>query len=128
MLGKEFALGGSCQTYPGKSSVWILDGAKIHCHPSIIRNLRSLGIIPIFLPPYTPFFNQIEVIFGIIKNHLKRECAGDTSNMEMKINEELNRMKNFRCTKIFKKCGYVLSGKFDPSVAYRQDFRLFDFE
>jgi len=35
-------------------------GAKIHCHPAIIRYLRSVGIIPIFLPPYTPFFNPIQ--------------------------------------------------------------------
>lgn len=48
---KEFAIGGSCQKYPGRNYVWILDGAKIHCHPSIVRYLRSLGILPIFLPP-----------------------------------------------------------------------------
>lgn len=125
---KEFALGGTCQTYPGKFSVWILDGAKIHCHPSIIRYLRSLGILPIFLPPYTPFFNPIEVIFGIIKGHLKRRFGANSNDMELKINEEFARMKNFSCTKIFKKCGYVLSGKFDPSVAYKQDLSLFDFE
>lgn len=123
---KEFALGGSCQTYPGRCSVWILDGAKIHCHPSIIRYLRSIGILPIFLPPYTPFFNPIEVIFGIIKSHLKRTFAGNTTDMELKVNEELTRMKNFSCTKIFKNCGYVLSGKFDPSIGYNQDLNLFD--
>lgn len=113
---KEFALGGSCKTYPGQSSVWILDGAKIHCHPSIVRYLRSLGILPIFLPPYTPFFNPIEIIFGIAKNHLKRRFAGNSNNMEVKVNEEFATMKNFECTAIFKKCGYVLSGKFDPSI------------
>lgn len=57
---KDFALSGICQKHPGRNSVWILDGAKIHCHASIIRYLRSLGIIPIFLPAYTPFFNPIE--------------------------------------------------------------------
>lgn len=73
---KEFALGGICQKYPGRNSVWILDGAKIHCHPSIIRYFRSLGILPIFLPAYTPFFNPIEYIFGTVKQHLKRNLAG----------------------------------------------------
>ena len=46
-----------CQQYPGLNSVWILDGAKIHCHPDIIYNLRSIGIVPVFLPAYCPFFN-----------------------------------------------------------------------
>lgn len=122
---KQFALGGKCQTYPGKHSVWVLDGARIHCHPSIIRYLRSVGIIPIFLPAYTPFFNPIEIIFGIVKRHLKRRCAGDTRNMELKVNEEFTRMRNFPCTSIFKKCGYVYSGKFDSSVAHKQDVNLF---
>lgn len=122
---KEFALGGKCHTYPGKCSVWILDGARIHCHPSIIRYLRSVGIIPIFLPAYTPFFNPIEVVFGIVKSHLKRRCASDTNNMELRVNEEFTRMTNFSCTDIFKKCGYVFSGKFDSSVAHKQDANLF---
>lgn len=125
---KEFALGGTCLTYPGKNSVWILDGAKIHCHPGIIRYLRSIGIIPIFLPAYSPFFNPIEVTFGVIKSHLKRRFGGSTKDMEIKINEEFSSMRNFDCTKIFKNCGYVLSGKFNPSVAYSQDLSLFDFE
>lgn len=125
---KEFALGGSCKTYPGKNSIWILDGAKIHCHPSIIRYLRSIGILPIFLPAYSPFFNPIEIIFGVIKSHLKRRFGGSTKDMEVKVNEELSSMKHFDCTKIFKNCGYVLSGKFNPSVAYNQDLSLFDFE
>lgn len=27
---KDFALGGICDVFPGRYSVWILDGAKIH--------------------------------------------------------------------------------------------------
>lgn len=46
---KDFALSRNCQKYPGRNSVWIFVGAKIHCHPSIIRYFRSLGIFPIFL-------------------------------------------------------------------------------
>lgn len=72
---KDFALGGICSVYPGRHSVWILDGARIHCHAPIVRYLRSIGIIPIFLPPYTPFFNPIEVLFGIVKKHLKKTFA-----------------------------------------------------
>ncbi|KAK1929640.1 hypothetical protein P3T76_014857 [Phytophthora citrophthora] len=60
--------------YPGRGSVWILDGAKIHCHPDIVYYLRSLGIIiPIFLPAYCPFYNPIEYLFGLIKKAFKRQ-------------------------------------------------------
>lgn len=40
---KDFALGGICQKYPGRNSVWILDGARIHCH--------SCRVIRRFLTP-----------------------------------------------------------------------------
>lgn len=116
---KRFALSGACQRYPGRNSVWIMDGARIHCHPSIIRYLRSLGILPIFLPPYTPFFNPIEIVFGLVKKHLKKKCAGSRDDMEILVSEEFTKMRNYSCTKIFKKCGYIMNGKFDPSVAYK---------
>lgn len=124
---KKFALSGACQKYPGRNSVWIMDGAKIHCHPSIIRYLRSLGIFPIFLPPYTPFFNPIEIVFGLVKKHLKKKCAGSRKDMEILVNEEFTKMRHYSCTKIFKKCGYIMSGKFDPGVSYKQDSRDFGY-
>lgn len=115
---KDFALGGICQKFPGRNSVWILDGAKIHCHPSIIRYLRSLGILPIFLPAYCPFFNPIEYVFGVVKKHLKKSLAGNKKNIEIAVNEEFTKMRNYPCIKTFKKCGYIMSGKFDPKAAY----------
>ncbi|POM60573.1 Serine/threonine-protein kinase rio2 [Phytophthora palmivora] len=48
--------------YPRRGSVWILDGAKIHWHPDTVYYLRALGIIPIFLPAYYPFYNPIEYL------------------------------------------------------------------
>lgn len=125
---KKFALSGICQKYPGRNSVWILDGAKIHCHPSLIRHFRSLGIIPIFLPAYTPFFNPIEFVFGYVKKHLKRKSAGSRKNMEILVAEEFMKMGSFPCTKIFKKCGYVSSGQFDPQIAYQQNVKDFGFK
>lgn len=124
---KDFALSGICEKYPGRNSVWILDGARIHCHPSIVRYFRSIGIILIFLPPYTPFFNPIEYVFGYVKKHLKRKSAESRNNMETLVNEEFTQMRNFPCTKIFKKCGYVMNGKFDPEIAYQQNPKDFGF-
>lgn len=122
---KNFALSGTCHVYPGKHIVWILDGgARIHCHPAIVRYLRSIGIIPIFLPAYTPFFNPIEIVFGIIKKHLKKTFTKSTTNMEFQVNAEFTKMRNFDCTLIFKKCGYVMSGIFNPTIAQDSDQSL----
>lgn len=58
---------GNVRRYPGSNSVWILDGASIHRDSEIIHFLRSVGIVPILLPAYCPFFNPIEYMFGYIK-------------------------------------------------------------
>jgi hypothetical protein len=59
-------------TYPGVHSVWILDSARIHCDSNLVLYFRSLGIVPIFLPAYCPFYNPIEIVFGLVKKSLQR--------------------------------------------------------
>ena len=41
---RDFALSGHVAPYPGPRSVWIMDGARIHCDPAIVNYLRTLGI------------------------------------------------------------------------------------
>ena len=41
---RDFALSGMISPYPGPRSVWIMDGAKVHCDPAIVNYLRALGI------------------------------------------------------------------------------------
>ena len=55
---KDLVQSGSVSAYPGPGSIWILDGAKIHCHPDIVNYLRASGIVPIFLPAYCPFSSR----------------------------------------------------------------------
>ena len=54
---KELIESGAIQKYPGRNSIWIMDGARIHCHENIVYYLRLCGIIPLFLPAYCPFYN-----------------------------------------------------------------------
>ena len=69
---RDFALSGNVREYPGKTSVWILDGASIHCYEDITYFLRSLGVYTIYLPAYCPFYNPIEIVFGTIKLNFQR--------------------------------------------------------
>jgi transposase len=60
---KEFALKNeNVRTYPGKNSIWIMDGARIHTNKLLVDYLKSLGIVVLFLPAYTPFFHPIEFV------------------------------------------------------------------
>ena len=104
--------------YPGPGSVWILDGAKIHCHPNIVQILREAGIVPIFLPPYCPFWNPIEIFFGIVKRKLRRSYAeGKLKPKELEgfVNDVMFDFIGEDFTNLFAHCGYEGVRLFNPS-------------
>ncbi|XP_053683690.1 uncharacterized protein LOC128733873 [Sabethes cyaneus] len=127
---RKFAIQSSkVEFYPGKNSVWIMDGARIHCDKNIVLYLRSLGILPIFLPAYCPMFNPIEVIFGICKKHLKRNYVENSKkSLSITITETLVKFRNYSCTKLFNKCGYISGNNFDPNTGLAQPLFAFGFE
>lgn len=114
--------------YPGRHSVWILDGARIHCHDNFIYYLRYLGIVPVFLPSYCPMFNPIEFVFGMVKRNLKK-----LNTNEKKMDGGILLCKAFKnfvtydMTKLFKNCGYLASGQFDPSNGLGEDLTKYGF-
>lgn len=112
---RTLALSGIVQSYPGTYSVWVMDGARIHCDENIIKYLRSLGIIPVFLPAYCPFYNPIEIVFGLIKRYIKHTYTeGDNTPLPVIVGSALTRFTHYDCTKLFTKCGYRQGGKFNP--------------
>lgn len=118
---------GKVQVYPGFHSVWILDGARIHCDKNIILYLRSIGILPIFLPSYCPMLNPIESIFGLVKKYLKRHYKeNDKKPLSITITEAFTRFSNYDCTRLFNNCGYLNGGNFDPEVGLGQSIDSFD--
>ncbi|KAH9146834.1 hypothetical protein AeRB84_009338 [Aphanomyces euteiches] len=106
--------GKSVRQYPGRGSIWILDGAKIHCHANLVYYLRSIGIIPIFLPAYCPFFNPIEYLFGLMKKAIKRQYVeGAPTDLSPFIIKLMNQFSRFDMRKIFAHCGWGSDGCFD---------------
>ncbi|KAF0706240.1 hypothetical protein AaE_014219 [Aphanomyces astaci] len=103
------------QQYPGRNSVWILDGATIHKHPEIVHYLRSVGIVPIFLPSYCPFFNPIEFLFGYMKRSFQRHYVESSgSDLLPFVVETFRRFKNFDMGRVFERCGWTKQGVFNP--------------
>eukprot|EP00734_Pompholyxophrys_sp_LG126_P000415 Pompholyxophrys_sp_v1_NODE_166_length_1404_cov_1.601927.p1 type:complete len:352 gc:universal NODE_166_length_1404_cov_1.601927:1110-55(-) len=108
---------GKIVSYPGRNSVWILDGASIHTDASMIEYFHSRGIYIIFLPAYCPFFNPIEVVFGNIKRRC-RELYRTPGSEELLLMHVMQEFAHFDASAIFKMCGYNFDGLFDPNVNY----------
>ncbi|TPX48033.1 hypothetical protein CcCBS67573_g10220 [Chytriomyces confervae] len=126
---KEFCTrSGHVYEYPGPCSVHILDGAKIHCSAELICFLRSLGIIPIFLPAYSPFFSPIEIVFGLMKKLLQHHYVQNSKrDLAMVVSEVLQLYVNRSFHKIFASCRFTVSG-FDPGVEFNVPLAEFGFD
>ncbi|KAF4137925.1 DDE superfamily endonuclease [Phytophthora infestans] len=51
-----------------------MDNACIHMCPELEEAIHSVGAMLLFLPPYCPQFNPIEVVFGQLKCWLARHA------------------------------------------------------
>ena len=59
------------QPFPAKHSIIVMDNCSIHHVQEIKDFIESLGIVILFLPPYSPDYNPIEELFSYLKYYLK---------------------------------------------------------
>ena len=74
------------QSLPYESgTALLLDNASIHKTAAVRKTMATKGYEAVYLPPYTPEFNPIELVFGVIKNRFyrRRYCVsfGDLSDV-----------------------------------------------
>ncbi|EGZ20631.1 hypothetical protein PHYSODRAFT_493567 [Phytophthora sojae] len=106
---------GNVRQYPGSNSVWILDGAAIHRDPEIVHFLRSIGVVPIFLPAYCPFFNPIEYLFGYVKKAFQRHYeAASGRDLTLFIAQTFTLFEGYEMANVFEHCGWSVQGYFNP--------------
>ena len=61
--------------YGEPRSVVILDSASIHHSPRIVQLIQATGAVVLYLPPYSPDFNPIELFFREYKTSLRRDLG-----------------------------------------------------
>ena len=61
--------------YPAVNSILVMDNAAIHRCPRVAALCEAAGVRLIYLPPYCPELNPIEVCFSQVKSHLRRTQA-----------------------------------------------------
>lgn len=58
--------------YPQDNSILIIDNCAIHKSNALREVIEALGILLVFLPPYSPDFNPIEESFSCVKAWIRR--------------------------------------------------------
>lgn len=90
-------------------TVVILDNLATHKNADAAKAMRDAGCWFLYLPPYSPDLNPIEMAFSKLKAHLRRIGARTFTDMFNAIAEVCNLFSPDECWNYFKAAGYVSS-------------------
>jgi transposase len=77
----------------GKNIVLILDNSKAHKADNTKTKARELGIILVFLPPYSPDLNPVEFIWKTIKREVSVKFVQSKEHLREIIKNEFIRIE-----------------------------------
>jgi len=82
----------------------LIDNLKVH-HSKIIKELlASKNIEPIFLVPYTPELNPVELCFSFIKGQVEKQQPKTYEGLEKAISETIDELDKKDMIEYFRHC------------------------
>jgi len=89
--------------------VVLLDNSSVHRSKLVLQTLEECGIKYLFLPPYSPDFNPIELLWAFMKAFLKKEKARTRKKLEKAVNCAFDAVEVEFIANWFRHCGYVVN-------------------
>jgi transposase len=89
----------------------VLDNLGAHRASRIEEIAAACGAQVIWLPPYSPDFSPIELMWSKVKAYLKKVKARTQADLEKAIAEALQTITLSDCLNWFRHCGYEVSSK-----------------
>lgn len=86
--------------------VVVMDNLPAHKSAAARAAIEAAGARLVFLPPYSPDFNPIEMAFAKLKAILRKAAARSVESLWRAIGEALDAFKPSECANYFKACGY----------------------
>ena len=89
-------------------NILLLDNSSVHRSKLVLDTLEECGINHLFLPPYSPDLNPIELMWAWLKAYLRKAKARTHKKLEEAINYSLGSIKREFIANWFGHCGYGL--------------------
>ena len=85
-----------------EGDILILDNSSVHKVHNVLDSVIIKGVTVVFLPPYSPDFNPIELLWSKMKTFLRKAKAHTKDNLEEALNQALDSItvqdiKNWFC-------------------------------
>ncbi len=91
----------------GKGDVVILDNLPVHKSAKAAACLKERGAWFLFLPPYSPDLNPIEMAFSKLKALLRKAAARNFEDLFKALGDICNQFSEAECWNFFKATGCV---------------------
>jgi transposase len=88
------------------SDLVVLDNLSSHKRPRIAELIRAAGAELVYLPPYSPDLNPIELAFSKVKQALRSLAARSVAEQWRGVQPILDRVTASDATSFFRHCGY----------------------
>ncbi len=92
-----------------KGDIVIMDNLGAHKSLAAEEHIKSQGAWALFLPPYSPDFNPIEMAFSKLKAHLRKHMARTIDDLWKAIGNICDLFSIQECRNYFEAAGYVLT-------------------
>jgi transposase len=86
----------------------IMDNLNSHKVRGVRELIEARGAMLIYLPPYSPDFNPIELVFAKFKWLLRSNAARTLDSLWALCGTLLDRFPSSECVNYFRHCGYTL--------------------
>jgi transposase len=89
----------------------VMDNLSSHKRQAIQDRIRAAGAEPVFLPPYSPDFNPIELAFSKIKQRLRSLACRTIDRLWILMQSVLDEVTACDALHFFQHCGYATKRK-----------------
>jgi len=86
--------------------VVVMDNLPAHKVTGVRAAVETAGARLLYLPPYSPDFNPIEMAFSKLKSHLRKAAARTVDDLWDAIAESLDLFTAQECANYFENAGY----------------------
>lgn len=86
--------------------VVVMDNLASHKVEGVIEAIEAVGARVLYLPPYSPDFNPIEMCWSKVKEYLRSQAARTSEALDSAIARGLDLVTNSDLLGWFKHCGY----------------------
>jgi transposase len=91
------------------NDVLLLDNSSVHTSKLVLDKLKECGIKYLFLPPYSPDLNPIELLWAYMKSVLRKLKARTHDKLDNAIKTALDSVNIDFIANWFIHCGYIVN-------------------